>query len=736
MKKFTKFLVVALSLVLLVGAIVGVSASAASTPTYEEKDGFIISTNVSYAEKLQLYIAIDPLHANFQKIDKVGTTNADTGTVKYATTTTYEDGIIDSVTCNVDGQTYNLSPSAEKTTLPNGREVYTVRAPGIAPKNMLAELNFTVKISYEAITTTTVDGGEATITSKKYYYYDTFKYSVAEYFFERLYDNGIVNATDAKSLAQKELYAATLAYAEAAQDLFDADAALQMENMIYVWGDKALGMVEKGSGVELNDTYSFEYYDYSGVTGSDITGTNGIYTFNSSTKIEMADEIIKDLPDGALTFGDYAEGAWTANEAGSALVGFKGQNDQLVNTTVDAGAEKNGTIKNLVWNKYGKSKKLSSNAMHWMLIENNSDVDSTTADLIFEMRMRYYTSNGSFNIRFYKDRTAAAGNGGSETSNSSTTGGRVNLSNSTINGASTGVEAGDWFTLKLIVNGTNVDFYINGVYSSSKTLPNAGTDAIQFTLDSDHYVDMEIAYVYCGAAYEGAPSITAPEATRANCDIPAFAKGTQSTDVAQTGSYVLNASEFTDGYTALMSETVGEVENTYMQLVKTEIKKNQPIYRIYNTTNEDKTDTVVFEGKFRAIDPTSFADIDITLRKGDTRVYRFYFTINDAYELMGGHFNDATHANTREGIDCSEWFTIRIEYTASADAYSAENLCARVWINDVELEDALSHGQFSSTVYAKASEIDNAGVIFSSQNTGVIDMDDLYFGHKADAVNE
>lgn len=49
-----------------------------------------------------------------------------------------------------------------------------------------------------------------------------FTYSVAEYFFERLYSDGIINATPEDALAsrQKSLYENYLAYAESAQELF------------------------------------------------------------------------------------------------------------------------------------------------------------------------------------------------------------------------------------------------------------------------------------------------------------------------------------------------------------------------------------------------------------------------------------------------------------------------------------------------------------------------------------
>ena len=112
MKKITKFLVVALSLVLLVGAIVGVSASAADseTPTYSATSHqFIISANVSYAGKLHLRFAIDPTYTEFMVKEVTKVTGKKDSTVE-----NYSDGSLDLITCTIGGKTYTLTPSAEK----------------------------------------------------------------------------------------------------------------------------------------------------------------------------------------------------------------------------------------------------------------------------------------------------------------------------------------------------------------------------------------------------------------------------------------------------------------------------------------------------------------------------------------------------------------------------------------------------------------------------------------------
>ena len=74
MKKITKFLVVALTVALLIGAVVGVSASAAETESESEK--WVISSNVSYEQNTHLYFAIDASKATDSTLLKVDVLDA------------------------------------------------------------------------------------------------------------------------------------------------------------------------------------------------------------------------------------------------------------------------------------------------------------------------------------------------------------------------------------------------------------------------------------------------------------------------------------------------------------------------------------------------------------------------------------------------------------------------------------------------------------------------------------
>ena len=705
MNKFTKFLVLAFTLVLLVGAVVGMSVSASegndTEITYKENDDLITSFNVSYEGKLHLCFAINPFHP--------GQVSEGTGNFS-----------IGKVQATINGVTYDLEVEEEQAPVygaghySNVRTyAYVARTPGIAPKDLLTPITVYAEVSG------TYENNNDNVLS--FASCDTDTYSLAEYFFERLYKNGIINATSEADIARKELYLATLAYAEAAQDHFAHDAAERIENKIYVWGVKDLGLIEKGTQIELdNSGYALNYYDKTGAAGGNVTGAPGMYIFDKSTNIKYATENIT-APEGAVTFESFEEGVKlplnkALNEEGSALIAHASQTQSLYNFYVKNSYTTDGVAKTLYFDKFGKSYVAGESGMHWIVFQNNSGIEQTAdTDLVFEARMRF---SGNASIRFYEGRSAEKPESGSNIGEYKGT-----------------FKANGWYTLKIVVSGTTATFYIDGVEKGTATLKAVGVDVIQFTSSSSQFFEAEFEYVYFGGTEPEAVTATPATADR-NCDYVTFAKNASNTDIAAEGSKVVNESAFKDGYTALLTETVDGVDNVYMQINKNSTGQNQPIYRIYNTTGAEATDTVVFEAKFRAQDVISLNSIDMTLRSGGTRVYRFYFDITTTKGLRNVGFNGQPSGNVGvDGVDFSEWVTIRIEYTATADEYNAEDLCARAWVNGVELDiahnKAYTEKKGTVIVYGKASEIDNAAIILTSTNTGVLDIDDMYFGYKS-----
>ena len=182
MKKFSKILIMILSLALLIGSVVAVGASAEETNTRE-----ILAKNVAYTDNVTMLFAVDA------SLDE-----AIAGTVKVA----YyweEDGVA------VIKEAKLLYPYDE-----NGNEisqyVYEDKHPVYYTEGVPAkELGREVKIV--AYTGTLPEDAE----------FET--YSVAEYLYARLYKDGVVNATEGKDVYRKAVYENLLAYGASAQEL-------------------------------------------------------------------------------------------------------------------------------------------------------------------------------------------------------------------------------------------------------------------------------------------------------------------------------------------------------------------------------------------------------------------------------------------------------------------------------------------------------------------------------------
>ena len=192
MKKLTAIFAVVLTLALLLGAVVGVSASAAEdTPAAQADEKWVISANVAYADDIHPYFAIDA--------------------------TLVADASLLSVT--VGGR--DAAVSQEPISIKDGVSAYVVEAAGVPAKNMGKALPIVVTYNGEVVEETS--------------------YSVAEYFYERLYKNDVINATEAADLLRKELYLSTLEYGAAAQKVL-APGTTPVTELVFVDSPEYSGM--------------------------------------------------------------------------------------------------------------------------------------------------------------------------------------------------------------------------------------------------------------------------------------------------------------------------------------------------------------------------------------------------------------------------------------------------------------------------------------------------------------
>ena len=173
--KFLKILAPIVALGLLIGALVGVSASANEAAPAADTTPEIISMNVEYGSELYLYFAVDAKTVS-------GTPSLE---------------ILDG-----EGNVIETVTDYTTATIWGGTQVYVLRAPGTAPKDINVNLNVRAA------------DGDAKGAVKSV--------CVEDYFYSKLYKEGYAAKTEADGAdyTRRNLYFQLLKYAKAAQDVF------------------------------------------------------------------------------------------------------------------------------------------------------------------------------------------------------------------------------------------------------------------------------------------------------------------------------------------------------------------------------------------------------------------------------------------------------------------------------------------------------------------------------------
>ena len=296
--KFTKILIAVLSFCLLVGLAVGVTAFAAENEGAEGtySTPVISSKNVEYGSKTYLYYAV-PV-ASIPEADRV------------------EGGVWVAIS-NADGTlAYNQLPEAE-TSMVNGVECYVFIGRGV-PAKELNTVEFTQVI--------TKSGAKS----------EVYSYSVEEYLYQKLYNEGFAAKTEAdvgadgKDYARRTLYYDLLKYGAIAQELLAPGAEdkigdssyLDVKDAIakggFVTNDR-INLVYNGANADQFDAWSFVQYDAWGDIVNSGYAMNGA-TFLSSAGYLKASPVFASVPDLKEEFnGDTLPSKWSY--AGGASVG-------------------------------------------------------------------------------------------------------------------------------------------------------------------------------------------------------------------------------------------------------------------------------------------------------------------------------------------------------------------------------------------------------------------------------
>lgn len=297
MNKNTKLLVLVLSLALMIGAVVGITAQAA------ESDPIILSQNVEYGGNYALMYAI--------KADSV---KADEVTLAvYANAECTGEPLWDKT----------VKATAENQETVKGTACYVFTTAGIAAKDM--DVQYYVKV--------TAGEGE---TVKRY--------SVAEYLYERLYKNGVAFSKEEGNVKRAELYNTVLLYGKQAQDVLcnynnktEDDRTTFVTDMKYVFVADGAGTVDgtfesgiflSGSEVALKPSASIAGWTlYNAETGEAIKsiGANEPFTVDCHVKAAVT------LSNRGS--GKYANYKDTINYTNATLADLKASKDVTDNTS-------------------------------------------------------------------------------------------------------------------------------------------------------------------------------------------------------------------------------------------------------------------------------------------------------------------------------------------------------------------------------------------------------------------
>ncbi|MBQ2876292.1 MAG: hypothetical protein IJE25_04730 [Clostridia bacterium] len=397
MKKFSKILIVALTLAVLLCSAFAISASAEETDgavaASEDGGKWVISKNVSYSENIHLLLAIDASKVEDSELlsVKISVPGVDAACEEFLRCEFKED----------------LYGEYDEGAVP----AYIIHTLGVAAKDMADEL--TIEIVYNGATV------------------ETTTYSVAEYFFERLYKDEFILATDGEALNKKELYLASLKYGNAAQKLLSAADALYIEDAIYVRSDVESVPVIFDSREFLtldNGYYNVKSYVDGEVVNSVVAGGNYLIknpAVITKMNIKEAEYVI---PENTLTFDsaeatDFGSPAKANTAESLGLFGGNVANVQqytqsLTNAPVTSALVKDGTNGYLSTTKgkidNGDGTFSPPTTQNWTIF--SRDTSTVAGDtLTIDMRLRYSYSNAgsgtnALEFRLYTSSSTALTN--------------------------------------------------------------------------------------------------------------------------------------------------------------------------------------------------------------------------------------------------------------------------------------------------------------------------------------
>lgn len=355
--KITKLALLVISAMLLFAAAIGIAASAE-----EAVSPVVYSQNVEYGGNYSLMYAITAESVKGEELTLAVYDNAEcSGTAKWSKTV--------------------AATEANQETV-RGKACYVFTTMGVAAKDM--DVQYYVKVT----------SGEGETVKR---------YSVAEYFFERLYKNGVAFGTSAADVARAKLYNSALSYAADAQDVLynynvnesgelitsdDRTSFVTDMKYVYVADDKATidgtyssGIVLQGTELTLtteNTVKGWNIYDLT--TGLLIKTVSADEAFTVDTHVKV-EEFVEYR--GSGLYRDYAVDYTDATH--DSLIADK---KMYVSTAWGKGTNGIGTNRTLTFNDGAMQYTANGNSNGYGALEfanqDTNNITNTDTALVFE----------------------------------------------------------------------------------------------------------------------------------------------------------------------------------------------------------------------------------------------------------------------------------------------------------------------------------------------------------------
>ena len=392
--KFTKFFVLVMALTLLIGSAVGVAISANETVTPE-----ILGVNIKYGADLRFMVAVDAAELG---------TEAD-------------------VTVNI----YDKVP-----------------AEGVEPVNSVAaeytntsDTNLGVDNAYVA---TSGYGISAIAMGQSFYITaeangvesEAVEYSAVKYFLERLYADGIINATEGMDLVRKEHYENAIAYGSTAQKVV-GDEKTNVADYIYVMAQDGTVNGSTGAVAVKGDALNFTYTGTEDVSGlaywldpngdkSSVASVSGTYTpkfahftFNelsantTVTTNSSTNWVASTFADGDADVSKYTKLLYTKKPSGyetSRTHEVTANDGKLTYSAITGGTyfaleNRNNVESNANYTNFESEVTIALGEGRTFAVS-TVDFQINTSNMLYRMYMQYNSSEGSIEVWFQRNKYA------------------------------------------------------------------------------------------------------------------------------------------------------------------------------------------------------------------------------------------------------------------------------------------------------------------------------------------